>query len=192
MPRPLVLVVVLAALLVPPAARALVMEPIPLDALAREADLVVHGTVESMASRYDDPPNDRRIVTDATVRVSRVVRGGHGSATVVMTVPGGEVGDRGQVVPGAPRLAVGDEVVVFLRGARTATLGPRRAPVGLPQGVFHVTRDGPDARPTAAQRMAGVSWGLPADRAAEPIRMDLDALVDAVRAVRSTPTPTGR
>ena len=122
---------------------------IPLDdaALHARADLIVEGTVVAAEAAWVG----RRIVTFHRVQVvgkhSAVGSGAVGSGavgksavgqTVVVAVPGGVVDDVGQVVFGAPRLAVGTRYRFFLG----APIGPHyrgsptRGIVGIWQGVF--------------------------------------------------------
>jgi hypothetical protein len=59
-------------------------------------------------------------------------------------LPGGILPDgTGLVLPGMPRLAEGEEVVLFLSETSSAGL---RVPVGLAQGKFRVVRDARGAR----------------------------------------------
>lgn len=176
----------LFSIVVPGSASSAVMERMPLDEMSREADLVVVGTVVSRSCRYDAPPRADRIVTDVVVRVERRVRGEAGDE-VVVTTPGGEVDGRGQIVTGAPVLRPGEEVVLFLHPARATPVGPRRAILGLSQGLFVVHRDRPGAPARARQRLSGVFFvGQGEGPEAE---MDF-VLEDLVRAVRdAAPDP---
>ncbi|HUR27246.1 MAG TPA: hypothetical protein VM509_03610 [Planctomycetota bacterium] len=59
-------------------------------------------------------------------------------------LPGGILPDgTGLILPGMPRLAAGEEVVLFLSESSSAGL---RVPVGLAQGKFRVVRDARGAR----------------------------------------------
>lgn len=181
MTRNLALAVLAAGVFAPGSASSAVMERMSLDEMSRTADLVVVGTVLSRTSRYDAPPRAHRIVTDVVVHVDDSVRG-EAAGEVIVTTPGGEVDGMGQIVTGAPVLRPGEEVVLFLHPARLTPVGPRRAIVGLSQGMFVIHRDRPGAPPRARQRLSGVFFvGHGEGPEAE---MDLD-LEDLVRAVRS-------
>lgn len=107
--------------------------------LTLQSDLVVRGKV---ASRDVQASADGgRIFTVITLEVSETWKGG-APARVQVEVPGGELGDIGQVVHGAPRFADGEDVVVFLRkiGPQTEAL-PLTKVVSLAQGKFEVIRD---------------------------------------------------
>ncbi len=164
-----------------------VLERVTLEEMVRLADLVVTGTVVSRTSRYDVPPRADRIVTDVVVRVDRTLRG-EGGREVVVTVPGGEVDGHGQVVTGAPVLRPGEEVVLFLYPTRATLVGPRRAIVGLSQGLFVVYRERPGAPARARQRLSGV-WLVGVGEGSEAeMDLDLEELVRAVRAAAPEPS----
>jgi len=159
-----------------PAATALVLD---LPSLVAASDLVIRGTVGPASCRM---LASGRIVTDTVVRVDEALSGTPGGEDVVVTTLGGEIGDRGQRVPGSPVLGAGDEVVLFLH--RTAAATPARASVvGLAQGAFHVTRS--SGLPLLVRHLDGmVLQGCDA----VPIPEDLDALR---RALRALPAPGG-
>lgn len=171
-------------------AQALVMEAMTLDEMITGAEVVVHGTVVATACRHDDNPRAKRIVTDVTLKVMDGVRGvTPGATTVILTILGGEIGNRGQLVPGMPRFAFGDEVVVLM-GAPTATsVGPRHTPVGWSRGVFFVDRTTDPALPNVRQNLDGVtirSLDGHVGHAAIEAPMSLKALLERVRTSRST------
>jgi hypothetical protein len=108
--------VLLAAFSAAPASAAL-FRAATVEEAARTSDAVVRGTVIGASSRY--APGSDRIVTDVRVAVASAWKGAPG-ATVTITIPGGRVGDLGQLVDAAPRFAQGEEVVVFLARRREA------------------------------------------------------------------------
>ena len=122
---------------------------------------IVHGVVESAASRWND---DRTlIVTDVRIQVLDTVKGA-ASGTLVVTQPGGQVGKVRVDVDGASPFLPGEEAVLFLAP------GPRQETnvLGLSRGRFDVTADPATGR--------------------KSIRT-LDA--ETIRAIRSTTRPTG-
>ena len=131
--RALALLLVLAAL----PAGAAQFRSVTVEEAARSSEAVVHGRVERRASRYAD--GGSRIVTDVEISVAGAWKGNPG-ARVVVTVPGGEVGEVGMWVDAAPVLVEGDEVVLFLvrRGAEWVVNGHAL-------GAFHV--EAAEARP---------------------------------------------
>lgn len=102
--------------------------------LSSTSDTIVQGTVRRVQSRWSG--DRRRIVTDVEIQVTDTLKGQPGG-TVVVTQPGGRVGDIGQVVHGLASFSPGEEVVVFLdkRGASSFQVS------GMAQGKFQVRRD---------------------------------------------------
>ena len=84
-------------------------------------------------------------MTDVVVSVASAWKGDPGKR-VTITVPGGEVGDQGVWVDGAPTFADGEEVVVFL-----ARRGPGWNVNGLALGKYRV--EGDRARPELGNAM---------------------------------------
>lgn len=115
------------------AASATTMLRADLPELARTSDAIVHGTVRRVESRWSG--DGRRIVTDVEIQVTEALKGQAGS-TVLVTQPGGRVGDIGQRVSGLASFTPGEEVVVFLerRGTQAFRLS------GMAQGKYQVQR----------------------------------------------------
>jgi hypothetical protein len=143
-------------------------------ALARASDAIVTGTVTGLDAVGDAQGG---IYTLVTVAVDARYKGDVG-ATIVLKQPGGELADRGLVIPGSPEFVVGDRNVLFLSAARDGTA--RTTALGL--GQFRIA---PDA-----------NGGLMAERHVhEPVlggghvrRVKLDRLLRSVaKAVRSDP-----
>ncbi|PTL77400.1 hypothetical protein [Vitiosangium sp. GDMCC 1.1324] len=101
--------------------------------LTQTADAIVHGTVRRVESRWSG--DGRRIVTDVEIQVTEALKGQAGG-TVLVTQPGGRVGDIGQVVSGLASFSPGEEVVVFLerRGSQSFRVS------GMAQGKYKVQR----------------------------------------------------
>src|SRR5690606_35626146 len=96
-------------------ARASVAVALSLEELTASADEVVVGESVREVSRYDERG---RIVTDVTVEVHDALKGRRGPGEEVeLTFLGGAVGDIGMSVPGAARLPLGHEAIVFARRA---------------------------------------------------------------------------
>ena len=84
----------------------------PFDRVAREASLVVRGTVENTWSAWDD--SHEVIFTYATVRVSRYFGETTGPDTVVVREVGGTVDGYTQEAIGFPAIRSGEHVVLML------------------------------------------------------------------------------
>ncbi|WP_223634652.1 hypothetical protein [Corallococcus sp. EGB] len=136
--RHAVRMVVLATLLggLPVGATTMLRTDVP--QMAQTSDTVVQGVVRRVQSRWSG--DKRRIITDVEIQVTESLKGQPGG-TVLVTQPGGRMGDIGQVVSGLASFSEGEEVVVFLekRGAAAFQLS------GMAQGKYEVRRTGPSA-----------------------------------------------
>ena len=122
--------------LTPAGARATVFAPMSDATLVAASDALVTGTVTEVVARK----RGQRIVTEATVAVARVLKGHIGTPSIVVTTPGGQVGDDAVVVFGAPELAEGDEVMLCLRRTRRGEL--RTTALALGAFRLSVSADG--------------------------------------------------
>jgi hypothetical protein len=131
-----------AVLLLSLSASATTMLRADLPELTRSADTIVHGTVRRMESRWSG--DGRRILTDVEIQVTETLKGQAGG-TVLVTQPGGRVGDIGQQVSGLASFTPGEEVVVFLerRGTRAFRVA------GMAQGKYKVQRSADGTRALA-------------------------------------------
>lgn len=122
---------------------------VSVEGLARESAAVVRGRVT--AAHAERSADGRRIFTTYDVRADAVLRGRTPKACRVI-VPGGVVGRVAQHVDGAPSLARGEEVVLFLRREGADAF----AVTALAQGKFSI--DGKIARPDLSRlRFVGTS-----------------------------------
>jgi hypothetical protein len=114
------------------AARATVLIPADLGALARDARTIARGRVVAVQGRWTD---DRRTIeTIVTLEAEEYLKGALGPE-LQFRVPGGIFGRYRNIVVGAPQFVVGQRTIVFL-GAR----GPSVPYVlGLSQGVFRIS-----------------------------------------------------
>jgi hypothetical protein len=161
---------------------------LPFDQVAREATLVVRGTLGPVTSQWDDA---REVIySRAVLRVNRYL-GGVGPETLVVREVGGTVGDYTQQAIGFPELREGEEVVLFLQqwddGAdwRIHAFNQGKFLVRSLRGVDSLTPDpvqqGDDR--LARQRVASES----VDDA-----ITVDEFASMVRAARGTITPNAR
>lgn len=115
-----------------------------LDEAFMRSEIVLEGSVVTGVS---GETSLGEIYTDWTLNVDRTFWGGH-EATRVIRLPGGVLADgRGSMIPGMPRLALGEEVVLFLSEESDEGL---RVPVGLSQGKYRIVTASDGAR-TAVQ-----------------------------------------
>jgi hypothetical protein len=139
--------------------------------LVSEARTIVLGRIASLEPEWTE--GRRGIETLLSIDVERTLKGSAGDS-IVVRVPGGQMGPYLSVMPGAPRFAEGEEVVLFLAGA------PPEVPhiLALSQGVFRVVLD----RNTGARLVVPELLRVSADGAVQVVRGDLTR----------KPTPLGR
>jgi hypothetical protein len=131
----------LAASIIASPAHATSVRALSLEALARGADLVVHGRAVDRSSEWVS--GGKLIQTTTRVRVLEQLKGTAPGELIEVREPGGTVGELTQKAWGAPEIGVGEEVVLFLRklpGAR-----PRFSVEGFSQGRFTVVGAGANA-----------------------------------------------
>lgn len=158
-------------------------------ALSSSSDAVVHGIVRRVESRWSG--DKRRIVTDVEIEVTDTLKGQAGGS-VLVTQPGGRVGDIGQVVHGLASFTPGEEVVVFLdrRGKRAYQVS------GMVQGKFQVQRDADGKtvlavpEPTGDVLLLDPATGQPAASAMKTV--PLSELKATVRKALEKPQPAPR
>lgn len=142
-------------------------------ALVRASDVVVHGQVLDVRSRWDRTRT--RIFTEVTVRVGEPWKGtARAGAPLVVRQPGGSVDGIGMRQVGQAELRPGEEVVLFLS---RLPRGPAYRVVGMAMGKYAVERR-PGAPPVAVFDAAGLAIRGQAPAAALP----LDELRARVRA----------
>ena len=130
--------------------------------MAREAEVIVHGTIVSVQGQLGPR---RQIESLVTVQVVDTLKGTPGAQTV-FRVPGGRVGQYRRVMVGAPQFAAGEEVFLFLKGRAPAIA----LPYGLSQGVYRVARSGGAATvlPAVVSGSGRVTRGDPARQPLDP------------------------
>ena len=153
---------------------ALTVKPLSFPELVAESGAVVHGRVAEVRGQWT---TDRRgIESLVTVDAIDYLKG-HWGGQVTVRVPGGQVGTFINLIPGAPRLAEGDRVVLFVKAS-----GPSIPVItGTSQGVYRVAMDAQSG--TAMVVPPIVEAGAPltprGDLARRPL--SLPAFADAVR-----------
>jgi hypothetical protein len=160
-----VILVVVSTLAIAAPARATTVLRLPLALIAADAGRIVHGTVVDVREGRDETGLP---ATWVTLDVARTLKGPAIARTTIKQfglsgpLPDGTVAR----VPGLPRYAVGDEVVLFLHpeSGRGFT-----SPVGFGQGAYRVDRR--RGRPTVASE---------AHRHGREGREDLDRFLDDV------------
>jgi hypothetical protein len=128
---------ILALLLLFPAAQAgaSTVVAMTLEQMSERADTIFLGRVTG--TRADWNAERTRIYTHVTLEVDRYLKGGGGSRVETVRLLGGQVGPYLAMVPGSPRFATGEEVLLFCAGggARIPTV------LGMSLGKFTITSD---------------------------------------------------
>lgn len=152
-----------------PSALATLMVPLSIPELAAQSDLIVHGTVISINTRFD---SDRKITTRVRLEIAETWKGRSANSRLEIVLAGGTLGAKQVIVDGQPNYSPGEEVVLFLKFNQRK----EAVTVGLAQGKFVVwtnphtdrkeaynlfhgspphgttTLHGPDSYPVAAER----------------------------------------
>jgi hypothetical protein len=160
--RPSVVILLLLAIAAP--ARATTIVPADFAEMVAGSQIIVHGAVIDVRSQLT--AGARTIETVITIAVANSLKG-QSASTVVLRVPGGQVGRYRRVMVGAPEFVRGEEVVLFLAGRAPAM----PMPFGLNQGVYRVARNGGRAlvAPLVASNAGRIVRGDPARR---PLALD--------------------
>ena len=150
----------------------MVIVPADFAEMVAGSQTVVHGRVVDVRSQM---VGDRRTIESVvTVAVQETIKGEPG-ASVVMRVPGGQIGRYRRFTVGAPSFTPGDEVVLFLSGRPPAM----PMPFGMSQGVYRVSRSA-DGRQIVAAPAAAEGRIVRGDPARRPV--DVSTFVQQVRA----------
>jgi hypothetical protein len=167
--------IVLIIVFVPSMAAAAAFIVPPDEAMVASADAIFIGTVISSTPRFD---SDGEIVSDVLFRVERALKGAVGES-ILVTVPGGIIGDRGRFVSGAPEYRPGERALVFLE----AGLDPPWRTWNLELGKFSFvsTRDGHQVLVRGADEGEIFGWDFLGRRHREPIR-DAERFIEFVAA----------
>jgi hypothetical protein len=83
------------------------------ESMSRNADLIITGKVVEQNSNWNE--GKTRIYTLATIQVEEYLKGSNNTEPVVVSYPGGEVGEVGELYSHMPRFENNEEVLVFLK-----------------------------------------------------------------------------
>ena len=88
-------------------------KPTDIKNLSVAADVILTGKVTKQNSSWN---KDRtRIYTDVSVEVDEYLKGTSSNKTLVVTTPGGEVGEVGELYSHMPRFSKDEEVLLFVK-----------------------------------------------------------------------------
>jgi hypothetical protein len=153
---------------------ALTVKPLTFTELVQESSAVVHGRVIEVRGQWTADRGG--IESLVVVEVAAYMKGALGDQ-VMVRVPGGQVGKFVNIIPGAPRFAAGDRVVLFLK-----TSGPSIPVItGTSQGVYRVSTDSASGAPLVVPPVldSSIQATPRGDLARRPL--PLPAFEDAVR-----------
>ena len=169
-------------------ALATVMVEIPLEDLAREADVIVHGIVLRSDARVVQQGSHTEPHTITTLAVVDWIRGGPGE-TVTIEELGGRWQGGGMRVDGTPTYQPGEEVVAFLDHLEGTSTRFRTH--GMVQGKFTVLRGVPGVPSSVRRDVGAISFArwtgsqMTLDRPGTEAAMELTLFVDFVRRAAS-------
>ncbi|RJO64592.1 MAG: hypothetical protein C4523_17940 [Myxococcales bacterium] len=165
-------------ILIAPIVSATVLWKMSVDDLARAAESVVRGEVTDV--RTDKDQQSGRIYTYNAIQVREWIKG-KTPETIVLRQIGGAYDGLEMRIPGTPRLAKGDDVVLFLKSD-----GQYHFLRGMGQGLFAVTAE--NGVETAVQKLEGAAVlapdaaGKQAVQEGQPLKLPLAELKAKIRA----------
>ena len=161
------------------------LEEMTLQDLVTDSTHVIHAACVSTRVERGD---DGLIRTFAEVLVAETAKG-EPIESLEIILPGGQIGDEGQIVIGVPRLTAGQELVLFVQmiAAPSAPSAVNAIPMayvtGLSQGAFRLDVDA-DGRRQVRRDLAGarlVTGTGGESLYGEPFEMDLEPFLEQVR-----------
>jgi len=168
----------LALTVVAPVVMATTVLKIPLEEMARRADLVVRGTVREVqvASDAEGMPSHTVVVLD----IAEVMKGQPTGPVLRLELPGGQNAVGFRTLHGMPGFQVGEEVVLLLERTPAGWI-----PMGLGEGKYTVRRELGDL-PRVLRRVDLVR--IVPDSVGRPMHLDGAALDDdlTLQELRST------
>jgi hypothetical protein len=84
-----------------------------IQSLSKGADVILTGKVTKQNSSWNK--DKTRIYTDVSVEVDEYLKGNSSNKTIVVTTPGGEVGEVGELYTHMPRFSKDEEVLLFVK-----------------------------------------------------------------------------
>ena len=144
-----------ACLAAAPLAHATIMLPMSLEDLAHESSTVVRARVLAKEAGWDEAR--QRIYTTTTMAVVETVFATEKlAAEIRVRTLGGEVGEVGMKVSGAPDIKIGEETLLFLRDDH---LPGQFLVVGMNQGRFRLEEN--NGRTIAVPSNEGIAFASP-------------------------------
>ena len=117
-----------------------VMEALSIKTLVQASDSVVRGTVEETTAQWNH--SHTKIVTRATINISKDYKGIVTEKKLIVEYLGGEVDDLVFMVSDSVKMVVGEEVILFLERDDQSTHGAIYDIVGSAQGKYSMDMNG--------------------------------------------------
>ena len=166
--------------LFPLSATATMVEAMEIETMADRASEVVRGTVKTIEVKR----MEGRIETHITLDIERAWKGRvEPDSTVVVVVPGGQIGNLAQTAAGIPEISVKDRVVLFLWRPATAPIHPFRI-LGLSQGHFRVVEEeGASVAVSDRRELTRLTKSTGKETAGTEVRLPLKELEERVEGI---------
>jgi hypothetical protein len=119
---------------------AAIMLPLSTENLTRESELIISGDVKQVKSEWGE--DKKSIFTFATVTVRETIKGKASDKTLKIMYEGGEIDGIGMKVSDVAIPNVGENVLLFLKPAKTRQLETIYKNVGKAQGQYKIDKDG--------------------------------------------------
>lgn len=87
--------------------------------LTKQADVILTGKVIEQKSEWNN--NQTRISTQTTIQVDEYLKGNEVNKSIIITTPGGEVGDVGELYTHMPKFSKEEDVLLFVKRDRNNT-----------------------------------------------------------------------
>ena len=81
--------------------------------LAKDADVILTGKVVEQKSQWNH--DQTRISTQSTIKVDEYLKGSNIDKSIIVTTPGGEVGEVGELYTHMPRFSNDEDVLLFVK-----------------------------------------------------------------------------
>lgn len=147
------------------------------DRMIIEARAIIRGKVLAIESAIDSQQN--AIFTYVTVKVQEVLKGQITERKIVLKQPGGQYGDRGSLVFGAPQFEIGEATILYLDTWRDGSLRVHQ----MLLGKFSVIKDPVTGALVAERNIGNANVQILGHSDTGPItnRMELSAYLGMVR-----------
>jgi hypothetical protein len=119
---------------------AAIMLPLSTENLTRESALIISGDIKQVKSEWGE--DKKSIFTFATVTVRETIKGKASDKTLKIMYEGGEIDGIGMKVSDVAIPEVGENVLLFLKPAKTRQLETIYKNVGKAQGQYKIDKDG--------------------------------------------------